>query len=91
MTRFEETVNIRPVDTSTGFGAANNSLLSRLNQFSQQATGVARQKAVEKGVEEARQVELRKKDGLTQAPEKREVSFGERILTGKNDYKLEQV
>ncbi len=82
MTRFEETVNIRPVDTSTGFGAANNSLLSRLNQFSQQATGVARQKAVEKGVEEARQVELRKKDGLTQAPEKREVSFGERILTG---------
>ena len=80
--RFEETVNIRQVSTDTGFAAASNSLLNRLNQFGSQATGVARQAAVEKGIEEARQVELRKKDGLTQAPEKREVSFGERILSG---------
>lgn len=81
-TRFEETVNIRQVDTSTGFAAGSNSLLNRLNQFSNKATGLARKSAVEKGVEEAQQVELRKKDGLTQAPEKREVSLGERILTG---------
>lgn len=80
--RFEETVNIRQVDPSTGFGAASNSLLNRLNQFGQQATSIARKKAVEKGIEEAQQVELRKKDGLTQAPEAREVSFGERILSG---------
>lgn len=81
-TRFEETVNIRQVDTSTGFAAASNSLLSRLNQFSTQATGLARKAAVQKGIDEAQQVDLRKKDGLTQAPETREVSFGERILSG---------
>ena len=82
MARFEETVNIRQVNTDTGFAQASNSLLNRLNTFGQQATGIARKKAAEKGVEEARQVELRKKDGVTQAPEKREASFGERILSG---------
>lgn len=82
MARFTETSNIQKVDTSTGFAAASNSLLNRLNQFSSQAETVARGKAAERGVDEARQVELRKKDGLTQMPEEREQSIGERILTG---------
>jgi hypothetical protein len=51
--RFNETVNIRQINPSTGFSAANNSLLNRLNQFSQQATAVAKDVSAKRGVEEA--------------------------------------
>lgn len=80
--RFEETIDIRKVSTDTGFSQASNSLLNRLEQFSQQATSVAATKSAESGAAEAAQVELEKEDGIAKAPKKREISFGERILTG---------
>ena len=49
MARFAETVNIRPVDTSTGFIQESSSLLTRLENFSSKAQAVVQQKAAQKG------------------------------------------
>ncbi len=82
MARFDETVNIRPVNTDTGFAQASNSLLNRLESFSQTAQTVAARKAIQKGQEEANATAIQKKDGVTVAPKKKEISFMDRMLTG---------
>ena len=82
MARFAETVNIRPVDTSTGFIQKSSSLLTRHENFSSKAKAVDKQKAAKKGQEQAAQVELTREGGITQAPTKREASLGETLLTG---------
>lgn len=80
--RFEETVNIRPVSTELGFEQASNSLLNRLETFASSAQRLSVQRAVETGREQASEVQLQRKDGITQAPQKREATTAETILTG---------
>ena len=75
MARFEETVNLQPVQTRTGSVGALSSLSDRLQAFSNKAGAIAIDRAKQAGAAEAQQVELQKKDGVTQAPEFKDVGF----------------
>lgn len=82
MARFQETQNIRQVDTRLGTAQDTSNLLNRLETFAGSAQRLVTKKAAEKGLEQASQVELTKEGGITQAPTKRKSSVAETILTG---------
>lgn len=80
-TRFNETVNIRQVDSRSGGVEAALSLSDRLESFKQQSLRVLQEQAVQRGIESAGQTELTKAEvggqQVTQAPtEKKENIFG---------------
>jgi len=75
--RFNQQVNLQPIDTRSGAASALLSLADRLEGFKQQALQKAGEQAIERGVKKAGQTELQKKDGITQVPSfKREGFFG---------------
>lgn len=82
MARFQETQNIRQVDTRLGTAQDTSNLLNRLETFAGSAQQLITQKATQKGLEQASQVEITKEGGITQAPAKRKAGVAETILTG---------
>ncbi|NRA79844.1 MAG: hypothetical protein HRU18_16690 [Pseudoalteromonas sp.] len=82
MARFNETVNIRQVDTRLGGAADTNNLLSRLEGFASSSQALLQQRAAQQGASQAAQVELTKEGGITQAPTKRKDSAVSEFLTG---------
>lgn len=77
--RFQEQVNLQPVDTSTGGAQAALSLADRLSDFKTMAMQEAGAQAVARGKASAAKTELVKEDGITQPPEKKSESFFGRI------------
>ena len=74
--RFTETVNIQPQNLDTGSAQAILSVADRINSFSNQLGQVAAQKAVERGIASAADVQLeRDEQGQTIAPEKKKEGF----------------
>jgi hypothetical protein len=80
--RFQEKVPIQPIQTSTGTAQGMMSLADRLESFKSLSgavidVGVQKEKerAVQRGIKSAGEVELEKKEGITQAPEKKEKTF----------------
>ena len=79
MAVFRETVQLRPVDATTGAASGLLSLADRIDAFGQQALGVATaeltERATKRGLESAAAEKLVKKGGVTQAPEFKEERF----------------
>jgi polyhydroxyalkanoate synthesis regulator phasin len=80
--RFQETVNIRQQDLSTGAAQGASSLLNRLQQFGRSTDKLIGVVETQRGAQEAQAVELQKVGGVTQAPERREAGIVETVLTG---------
>jgi len=78
-TRFQETVNIRQVDSSSGGVGAALALSDRLESFKQQTLRTAQEQAAQRGLESAGETELTKADvggqQVTQAPTKKETNI----------------
>ena len=79
MAVFRETVNLRPVDATTGAASGLLSLADRIDAFGQQALGVATaeltERATKRGQESAAAEKQVKKKGITQAPVLKEEHF----------------
>lgn len=80
--RFQEIVNIRQQDLSTGAAQGASSLLNRLQEFGRSTDKLIGTVEIRRGGKEAQAVELQKVGGVTQAPEKREAGIIETLLTG---------
>lgn len=72
--RFNETVQVQPQNTSTGFAQGASSVLQKLQQFGQSTDRLIQIQQIQAGKEEAK--------GETDITKKRKASLGEKILTG---------
>lgn len=73
--RFNQKVQLQPIPTQTGAAQGLMSVAQRLEGFKSQFMGTAVQAAKQRGISGAQQVEFEKQDGVTQAPEFKDVGF----------------